>query len=607
MNEGYVSLNNIKMVICGPPAVGKTAFQDLLLGKPAPLKHNSTGIAARPIQAVQITANTEDENPRNEWKETDNDDLLRMLSEAIEKEGTTPSPEEESSTTSDTPSPAHEAASSQEDTTSIEPSPEDTTAPVPTAQASNDTTTSTPHQPTTKATTSLTTSEATTTSQSASEATTPQSASEATTDSEFDKSLQELLGQITNVEGSQSQKLLDATWIHLLDSGGQPQFTDLLPMFVRDNSLYIIVMKATESLHDKPAFFYSVDGKPVRASNDLTMTNLENIENSVRSVVAAAPRDKGSTNKPMFAILATHIDRLPSKFVKARLKKYDEKILERLDKFHDHFIFYEYKSNQLIFPVNNCCDKNRQGKSAEIRDRLMPQSDDEMSLRRKKKIPIRWYVFNLKMKEEVSEETHRMISLQSCYKIGDKWGMKEKEVNACLEYLDSMRLCTYYPKVLKKVVFTSPQFLINCLSKIVQQSFVGEAEGADESLIKNGVFKESLLQKLKLGLNSGMFCESDLLTLLQHFNVISPMEADDTNDYQYFMPILLPIEHLTEEQKDYLKEKNDPLQITFKDRIFPKVSFIFHCQFISPLLFTGFISNNGSVSITPRKGALFLY
>ena len=599
MKEGHVSLNNIKMVICGPPAVGKTAFQDLLLGKTAPLKHNSTGIAARPIQAVQITANTEDKDgkKKKEWKEASDDDLLHMLSEAIKKVCTTPSL-------------THEAASSQEDTTPIQPSPKDTTAPVPTVQDSNDTTTSTPHQPTTKATTSLTTSEVTTTPLTTSEATTTsQSASEATTDSEFDKSLQELLGQITNVKGSQPQKLLEATWIHLLDSGGQPQFTDLLPMFIRNNSLYIIVMKATESLHHKPAFFYSVNGKPVHAPNDLTMTNLEIIENSVRSIVAA-PRDEGSTNKPMFAVLATHIDRLPSKFVKARLKKYDEKILERLDKFHDHFIFYEYKSNKLIFPVNNLCDKDRQDKSAEIRDRLMPQSDDEMSLRRKKKIPIRWYVFNLKMKEEVSEETHGMISPQSCYKIGDKWGMKEKEVNACLEYLDSMRLCTYYPKVLKTVVFTSPQFLINCLSKIVEQSFVGEAEGADESHIKNGVFKESLLLLKELGLTfiPGLFSTSDLLKLLKHFNVISQIKAGGTNnDDQYFMPILLPIEHLTEEQKDYLKEKNDPLQITFKDRIFPKVSFIFHCQLISPLLFTGFIPNDGSVSITPQKEALFLY
>ena len=588
MKEGYVSLTNIKMVICGPPAVGKTAFTNLLLGETASKEYKSTPIA-RPVQAIQIA---EGDN----WKKAD-ENVLSMLFDAIQKEGTTSSHEEESSATSDTPSPAHEAASSQEDTNSIEPPPKDTTAPVvslPTAQASNDTTNSTLH---------------------------PQPTSEATTPSEFKNLLEEFCEQLADVKknkASQRQELLKAKMIHLLDSGGQPQFTDLLPMFVRDNSLYIIVMKATESLHDKPKFFYSINDEPVRALNDLTMTNLEIIEYSVRSIVAAAP------SKPMFVILATHTDRLPPISLEVRLKKYNKEILERLDKFRDHFIFDKYKSNELIFPVNNLCEnKVRQDKSTEIRDRLMPQSNKmSWSHKEEKPIPIRWYVFNILMKKK-AKETHGMISFESCKFIGNECGMTSKkmvkrgmdefEVRECLKYLDSMRLCIYYPDVLEKVVFTSPQFLIDCITKIVQVSFDDNLQKklpkeAYESLSKNGVFKKSLLNNLELSF-CHLFSKHDLLTLLQHLNVISPIKANGTNDddCQYFMPILLPIERLTEEQKDYLKEKNDPLQITFKDKIFPKVSFIFHCQFISPLLFTGFIFNDGSVSITPQKGALFFY
>ena len=571
MKEGYVSLNNIKMVICGPPAVGKTAFQDLLLNKPPPQKYKSTGIAARPVRAVQIAGN-------EDWKEAKEDDLLNtIIYDAIKKAGTTSSPEEESSTTSDIPSPAHEAVSSQEDTTSIEPSPEDTTAPVvslPTAQASNDTT---------------------------SEVTNPQQNSEDTTRSK-DDNLLECLKKLANAKRSKEpQELLKATWIHLLDSGGQPQFTDLLPMFVRDNSLYIIVMKATESLHNKPAFFYSIDDKPVRGPNDLTMTNLEIIENSVRSIVAAAP------SKPMFAILATHIDRLPPISLEVGLKKYNKKILERLDKFRDHFIFYEYKSNELIFPVNNLCGKDRQVKSTEIRNRLMSQSN-EMSWSHEKEepIPIRWYVFNILMKEKALKAKHGIISINTCKDIGQVCGMTETIMVSCLKYLDSMRLCIYYHEVLPNVVFIKPQFLIDCVTKIVQVSFDDNLQkklpkGAYESLI-NGVFKKSLLKDLELVLIPKLFDEFNLLTLLQRLNVISQIKADNTNDDddQYFMPILLPIERLTKEQKDYLKEKNDLLHITFKDKIFPNVSFIFCCQFISLLLFKGFISNNSCVSIMPQ-------
>ena len=636
MNEGYVSLNNIKMVICGPPAVGKTAFKDLLLGKSAPLEHNSTGIA-RPIQAIQITANPEDKDGEYMWKEASKDDLLRMLSEAIEKVGTTPSHEEESSTTSDTPSPAHGAASSQEDTTSIQPLPEDTTAPevsLPTAQASNDT----PHQPTTKATTPPTTSEATTTPPSASEATTtplttseatttPPSASEATTDSEVDELLQNLCRRIRDVKGSQSQKLLEATWIHLLDSGGQPQFTDLLPMFVRDNSLYIIVMnlEATKSLGDKPKIVYSINGEKVSAQKEMTMTTLQIIENSVRSIVAA-PRDKEAAetssstddeSKPMFVILATHIDKLQSEdLLEARLKEYNEKIQKQLHKFHNHFIFY--KPNELIFPVNNLCDKNRHQEAAEIRNRLMPQFDEKP--KRKKKIPIRWYIFYILMKRKASKEKkHGMISFKDCKDIGEGCDMAKEEVKKCLEYLDLMRLCIFYPDA--NVVFTDPQFLIECLSKIVQVSFVDYrklqkilpkgfslSKKAADSLKKDGIFDESLLDNLELTFIPGLFSKSNLLNLLQHFNVISLIEADGANDdRQYFMPILLPPERLTEEQKARLKEKHNPLQITFKDIVFSKVSFIFSLSIYFSFYNAGFISNDGSVSIKPQSEASFLY
>ena len=604
MKEGYVSLNNIKMVICGPPAVGKTAFQDLLLNKPAPLKHNSTPIA-RPIQAIQITASTGDKD--GEWKEVNEDDLLSMLSDAIEKLGTMSSPEEESSITSDTPSPAHEAVSSQEDTTFIELSPEDTTASVvslPTAQASNDTTTSTPHQSTSNVATPQPTSEATT-PQPTSEATTPQPTSER--DMVLEK-LRKRIADVKGSKGSQPQKLLEATWIHFLDSGGQPQFTDLLPMFVRDNSLYIIVMKATESLHDKPPLVYSVNGEPVSAQKEMTMTNLEIIEKLICSVVAA-PRDKtaaetsrsadnkSSNSKRMFVILATHIDKLQSEdLLEARLKEYNEKILERLDKFRDHFIFHENESNKLIFPVNNRCEKpGRQNKAAEFRKRLMSQSD-KMSCN--KEIPIRWYIFDILMKEEATKE-NGMISFQSCITIGQKIGINNKtEVELCVQYLDSMRLCIYYADVLPNVVFTSPQILINCLSKIVRVSFVDTKditdkylqktlqipEGASlsteaiQSLKRDGVIDESLLDNLELTFIPDLFSKSDLVKLLQHFNVISLIKTDnDVNvSHRYFMPILLPPERLPEEQKTKLGKTNDPLIIAFKGRIFPKVSCIYH-------------------------------
>ena len=389
---------------------------------------------------------------------------------------------------------------------------------------------------------------------------------------DFDYASRKIIEQLSSEKKEGSQKLHTDTWIHLLDSGGQPQFTDLLRMFVRGNSLYIIVMKVTESLHDKPTFVYSINGKALNTPKEMTMTNLQIIENHVRSVAATS---REGTSKPAFAIVATHCDKQSFVMQKFRgketIEKKNEILLSHLSDFVDFFVFYNRDANELIFPVNNLCQKNRETISAEIRHRLV--SDITFNIN----IPIRWYVFDLNMKNEASKETHGMISLESCYSIGQRLEMDKEEVKKCLIYLDSMRLCIYYPKDLDHVVFTNPQFLIDCLSKIACVSFVDDLkqilpEGVSLSkemihLLKcKGTFNKALLHSLESTLKfvPGLFSIDNLLTLLRHLLVISTIRG--AQDVKYFIPILLLAE---QKQKSFFAKsaKSDPLLITFNNKL----------------------------------------
>ena len=51
--EGYVLLTIMKLILMGPSGVGKTSFKSLLFNWPPVLQHHSTGIASRPVQAVE--------------------------------------------------------------------------------------------------------------------------------------------------------------------------------------------------------------------------------------------------------------------------------------------------------------------------------------------------------------------------------------------------------------------------------------------------------------------------------------------------------------------------------------------------------------------------
>ncbi|XP_019863185.1 PREDICTED: uncharacterized protein LOC109592056, partial [Amphimedon queenslandica] len=322
-------------------------------------------------------------------------------------------------------------------------------------------------------------------------------------------------------------------------------------------------MKVTKSLHDKPTFVYSINGKALNTPKEMTLTNLQIIEKFVRSVAATSREDN---SEPAFAIIATHCDK--SKFkrffgLKETIREKNKTLQSCLNEFLDLFIFYNRDSNELIFPVDNFCKWDREKISADICHRLLSDIRGNIN------IPVRWYVFDLNLKNEASKETHGMISLESCYSIGQRLEMDQGEVNECLIYLDSMRLCIYYPTVLPQVVFTNPQFLIDCLSNIACVSFIDNLteiginlSWEDLNLLKrDGVFDESLLDNLQLNLVPGLFSKGDLLSLMQHFLVISTIKTADKS--RYFIPILLPAERLNEEQKALFAQVADPLFIQF--------------------------------------------
>jgi len=61
---------------------------------------------------------------------------------------------------------------------------------------------------------------------------------------------------------STSRQPLRAHWIHYIDSGGQPQFLEVLAAFVLNISLLLLLIKLSEELSDPPSVeYFSSDGK----------------------------------------------------------------------------------------------------------------------------------------------------------------------------------------------------------------------------------------------------------------------------------------------------------------------------------------------------------
>ena len=606
----------------GPPCVGKTSFKSLLFNWPAPIIHNSTALATRPIRAIERVAN---QTKTKIWERVTGLDLLNMLSDAIralEQDSDNEDNQEElpklqdvtddiitteyslqptnnesfmshqlskvqntvlqevcnssAHNTISTASPITKSVQQIEEDDSVltpvlinSPTPaiseneritdiksEDITASLPNESVTHEVTSNDPSHIKSPPTPKLDVDN-------------------------YSADIIKVLGKRKTSEG-----LHKASWIHILDSGGQPQFADVSRAFLRCNSINIICTNLSEKLSDKPRFSYALDGKLLNQPSELQMTNLQLIEHFVRSVVASKNKvvvegDQSVTTKPLFIIIGTNYDKISGirmPFFES-LRKKNAQILSSLHEFRDHFIFYKESSQELIYPVDNLCRLNRKKISASIRERVMSyMSEVGFTV----PIPVSWYMFEIRVKEEASKEEHGMLSFESCCSIGDKFEMKTDDLLKAITYLHSMALFLYFPDVLPNVIFTNPQYLLDMLSSLIRVSFVdllmeilpeGQSISPDTQrlLREDGVFEESLVDKLCLPFVSSLFMKSEFLELLQYLHIIGYVDSTDSMK-RYFMPVVLPPCQAAERYISSFTTTCDPMIITFESEIVPQVS-----------------------------------
>ena len=563
----------------GPPCVGKTSFKSLLFKWPAPKVHDSTALATRPVRAIERVAERDEGKI---WLKVTGLDLLKMLSDAIiaienESEDNDPQISEISSDTILSVDPMLHLDENillelpEQNFALEECDLSNNESPVPAEMVSSE-----DHQP---VQTKLDILHHTSNSPKNDKSTIPESTplSRQPDTDHYSSEMVELL-----TKRKKCEDLHKATWINILDSGGQPQFADVSRAFVRGNTMNIICTKLTEDLSDKPQFSYSLNGKLLNQPSELQMTNLQLIEHFVRSIVASknAVVVKGNKCLPLFMIVGTYYDKMKgSKRKKLQLlREKNEQLLSTLCEFRDHFIFYKDNPTELIFPVDNLCWWNRKKISLFFRQRIMSY---QRHIGITVPIPVRYYMFEMRLTEEASQEEHGMISLDSCCSIGVNLGMDRSDVLKSITYLHSMALFLFFPKVLPNVIFTNPQYLLDILSALIRFSFVESLEdilpankclegNAQQIFREDGVFDSSLLNKLGLIFVAPLFSEESFLKLLRYLRIIAPLYSSETQK-RYFMPVVLPPCQVNEDDTSVFTKSCDPMIIAFETKVIPQV------------------------------------
>ena len=409
----------------------------------------------------------------------------------------------------------------------------------------------------------------------------------------------------------------DIYLIYLVDTGGQPQFQEILPNFVQC-SVNFLVHNLSQDLNDYPKFEYVVDGNSCMAPECLKASNLSIIEQSVRSISSSVKSEKFDQISPTIAILGTFHDKFfeencgrdsdrQTEILRERSKLINEKVRNYVGRSIKKCTILKYPHDQqIIFPIDASKNGwNPKGSTIETLKNAVHEYSKKVKIL---DVQISYFVFLQNLKDFSTKYKKAYLYREEFQKIAqDSYvSLNERDIEDALCLFSDVNLILYFPDctLLSNIVFMDPSFLYNKVTDIIVMSFECSDSVSPNSFASTGIFTSRHLDDLSsLQFNQDPnFTRKMFFSLLQDLFIIAKVDED-----RYFMPCVLQLEDfdsLSEEaakQEDDIKDRmannnvSGPLIISFGDRISPRGLF---CAMVAKL------ASNFGWKLDEGKGAV---
>ena len=424
---------NDKMLLYGSAGVGKTCTMKIVAGEKPPVVRNSTPVATKPVTMYQL------QMIKGKWCKYISQDRMNLCAR-ISK--TTLGREIIKAMKKAKIAEAVHRAKHQE----VDGGGEQKTS-----------TAASPHQPTRDST-----------RQNEDPTRKPKPSSRSSVDRDVLQVIHDVLDEMFQLIDKCPETEEPLTFIHKLlvsDCGGQPQFHEILPIFLRRMSLIVFVFKLSESFSSRPMIEYYEDGKALGTPYESHHTTEQLIKEGLQSLHthrSSKGADKDG-EAPQIVMVGTHKDE-ESKCNESRETK-DQKLREMLlPTFEKEIIYYKAGENKVLFPMNAKCPGVEEEDMAQaIVSRFSTENRSDV-----KKLPLQWLGFEI-MLEEITQRLKRgILSRSECLEVAYRLHLDESALDAALIYLDELSLVFYYPEILPEIVFTNPQVLLDKISELVK-------------------------------------------------------------------------------------------------------------------------------------------
>ena len=333
-----------------------------------------------------------------------------------------------------------------------------------------------------------------------------------------------------------SDVLHEIAWVQFVDSGGQPQFLEVLPIFLRRTSVWIYVLKLSEKLDDYPTVeYYDENGRRIGRPYAAAYTNKQIFQQFLQTIKS---HKAAGGKSPKILVVGTHRDKQSE--CTESIKEKNQILSELLAPFASDIVYSNFAKREVIFPLNaQSPDKDDRGVAEQIRALIMrhcsPQPDE---------IPLGWYALQLKLREIAEALGREVISQEECLAVAEKLHLDETSLDAALQFLDSLNTIFYYKDILPKAIFCDTQVLLDKATELVEFSYklrdgskceCVAREGEWKNFSEYGLVSSSFLDTFERHYVPGVFTSQELIKLFRALLIL----ADFPKPGYYFMPCLL--------------------------------------------------------------------
>ena len=533
MQQGYVLADLAKCLLEGPAGAGKSSLKLLLFNRPPPTLRSSTGCLERPIRAV---SGVRVETSKDDWHELSEDELATMLADMIPLLcDQIACGEELSPELIEALKPLLANEKQKASTDMQEGTPTATLQPEATSTDSRDPKAASVQNPQPESTSTHAEPATNDTSPDA-----PKAAKSASTPVE--QATRAILEKIRNRISSgeeEAGEILCIGLVHFIDSGGQPPFHEVIPIFSKHTSVAVLVFRLSEELGARPLVeYYDACGHRIGMPHPSPLTCEEMVKVMARSLQSSPTDGK----PPKVIVVGTHKDKEHECPDETRQQK-NEKLCSILcPVMQDELIFSGDAMNQLIFPVNTKEPGEEEREIAAVLRRKIEKCS------RKVKIPIWWFIFEMILRKLAELLGRRVLSRQECLQVAHTLSFHDKAFDAAITFFHRLNVVLYYPDILPNVIFTDSQVPLDKISELVQRSYELRAakQGKQEQQAckaidgkwarfrDQGIIAFEFLGEFPKHYKDGLFTPADLVKLLEAVLILAPISKDE-----YFMPCLL--------------------------------------------------------------------